>query len=285
MTQTREFREHLPEKPSITLANPISARELLERVYTKRAPDPLAINLDDIPILFSALTYPQDQSTTYIGLLGHTLTGLELNQILYTIAPFKTGVFGLDTKDIISDWSTIVDDVHYAESLRRGHSRIGRAWDLFMEEREFLRQHIADGEKALEQIPYQLSEEDYQSGQSSIIPVMHWQTDKNGRLWLYDKPEEILLQQVEALGFHQDMQMKNTFIHPMVGLFTLALFSPKITDTWPKHMGYVKGSSITQSIGPTQVPVLALMQENNLLDGDIIARAERYISTHDKRVL
>ena len=126
----------------------------------------------------------------------------------------------------------------------------------------------------------------------SITPVLHWTKDKDGhREYVFDF-------QADVDG--TPIKTRN----PLVGLLAIAYFCPDIADGWPENVGLPdekeaqskrneaqivatssespndnlpKTEKRTQFMGPAQVPVLAIMHRESLLNSDFIQAVENFV--------
>jgi hypothetical protein len=83
-------------------------------------------------------------------------------------------------------------------------------------------------------------------------PAISWRREGDERRFVIGQ------QHVEIQGRHR------VYTDGVLGALTVAYLTPEVRAGWPKHMG-LPGSNYQQSMGPAQVPVLALMFEKQLL--------------------
>ena len=252
--------ERTNQAPGIIIAQPVTSEQLLGGPVAKhRDNDAGCIDLSDIPIQFAGHADADTGAMTFIGVPLKPLTGDDLNRLLYTIAPAKS--FGLDTADIIMDWTAISEDTPEGERLRSLHEElVGEdAWERVMSERGALLTHIHMGAGR-------------RGHQKPIVPVLQWTVTADGqRFWGHAVQYDLLSKSVaDQLDIRAAVADRGGMYHPMTGLAVLALFSPSVTETWPD---YVEG----QLMGPTQVLGQVVEHEPQLLESPYITAVERYV--------
>lgn len=123
---------------------------------------------------------------------------------------------------------------------------------------------------------YELCEEDgrfkYRLVESSkptngMLPVVHWIKNNAGsRVLLADELNTPTVQ------FSLDT---------LLGILTVAYFSPEIRKEWPQRVG-LPGSYKQQEMGPAQIPVLALIRKNELEHSEFLEKLEGALQIEDK---
>lgn len=122
-----------------------------------------------------------------------------------------------------------------------------------------------------------------------LLPVVRWQKTetfsniekpKIERKWALDFIDERNSMYAVAkpiLEKHAIPETENLDIkrlNPLAGLLLVAYYSPEIIENWPDKIGF--GGDFKQTMGPAQIPVLALMKKNELLQTEFIRAVEKY---------
>lgn len=247
----------------LLIAPPITAHELLGGTN----PELLGLALSEGPIHF--YKFKTSNTTEYIGVVGISLGGYDLNQLLFSLAPYKH--FGLDTLDILQDWQKIDND----PERKKRHEAIGRPWQIFDRDRLYFRNHI---EKDFE----------YRSGRRAedeqdrrLIPVIRWRTYRNKRELVFDLPnplEDVRFGKIlERHIPNYQTSMDIRFFNPTIGYFAVAHFSPQIKRKWNQMATYSSDCNSLMPMGPTQVGPYAIMMEETIRRAPFYSRAEKYI--------
>jgi len=163
--------------------------------------------------------------------IGPAFSGKVINDLLYISAPSK--LFGLDTKDIIKDWTDLYEDPSNKNRLK-AHQQIP-GWDLF----ERGRAKILDSIKG--------------TNAKQICPVIR----------IIEKEENQLDWNLETGGYDISSEL-------LVGLLTIAALSPEITNSWESYQSYYPSSRIrVQNMGSTQVLPLIVKERRQLLQSRV----------------
>lgn len=178
-------------------------------------------------------------------IVGPQATAEGINALLYFAAPYKG--FGIDTRDIINDWTALYNGTEENEKLRTAHATMP-GWSMYEQSRELIldilkRDYSSYGFR--NQYPNDI-----------IIPTIHGTIDAEGKIALSIEPLDDELRQaiVDQLPAHVidpqalDVGMGSVFV---------AAYSPD-NAKWPENSGYQASSARKQIIGPTQVLAFAI---------------------------
>lgn len=112
-----------------------------------------------------------------------------------------------------------------------------------------------------------------------VKPLLHWRKSENGeRTWDFDfLSRNQLPSQISELVDKDTLseEDRDPRLNPLAGLISIAYFSPDIVKQWPAQVG-LPGGRYSQTMGPAQVPVLAMMRSNDLLNSEFLANLELY---------
>lgn len=114
-----------------------------------------------------------------------------------------------------------------------------------------------------------------------LIPVVRWRRSGIGkRSLVLDFLDESVSPLVkETLGLDkipEELDFDNRRLNPLLGVLSIAYFSPEVRKNWPKTQRLNKGG-YQQFMGPAQVPVLALQRRNQILQSGFFSAAEEHV--------
>lgn len=112
-----------------------------------------------------------------------------------------------------------------------------------------------------------------------VKPLLHWKKSENGdKTWDFDfLSRNQLPSQISELVDRDilDEEDRDPRLNPLAGLISIAYYSPDIVKQWPAQVG-LPGGRHAQTMGPAQIPVLAMMRSNDLLKSEFLANLELY---------
>lgn len=203
----------------------------------------------------------RDMQTTVMDsgsilVVGPPIKGMELQALLHFAAPSKMhGAEELDYYDTQQDWKTLFNGSIASGIRLKGHKRIPK-WDLFENHKDSILEFIQKDHDSLSDHPADV-----------IHPVMHLTPDG----WNLDTLDDAT---ADALG-----KDPATLI-PYLGPLFVAAYSPGVTGTWQKDLGYsMENVRHSNDMGPTQVLPVTIAFMNDLLVSPLLISTKEYAST------
>lgn len=183
------------------------------------------------------------------------INGKDLNHLLYFAAPEKSKYFGLDTDDIVADWTELFDQMDSEQVSRLVRHQTIPGFAEFIKFRKKLLKMITD----------------YQ------VLKLSSKNKKPTRLFYRETIKPV----IRVENVNDTLSIKIDSPEEAVGALFLAAFSPEITNTWPRRERYVNipDSRATNPIGPTQVIVKVLAEKDALLVSELGSKITHYIKT------
>lgn len=212
----------------------------VENLYKKFAQEPLH------GFLIERDGQDKSEGEEEFVIVGPRVTAIGVNALLYFAAPYKG--FGVDTDDIINDWTALYSGTTENERLKTAHSTMS-GWGFF----ETSRALILDVLKRDYPNPYSYFLNTHPD--DVIIPTIHGKKDGNGNITLAIEPLDDELRGLIAEELPQHVTDPSRLDVGMGAIF-VATYSPDNAH-WPKEIGYTATSSRTQVNGPTQVLAFA----------------------------
>lgn len=196
--------------------------------------------------VFSATRNGSDIQETIM--VGRGMTAHEVNALLFFAAPYKD--FGLDTYDIISDWTNLYTKPEH-EKRKRLHAKMP-GWSQFDASRELVLGVLERNYQFLDGFQGQ-------DRNDVVVPVLRWRKDAEGNNKIVMEPldEGLRAALVDALP---DQKVEAKRLDSGMGVIYAAAYSPGNTD-WMQWTSYeLSEAPNRQVVGPTQVLAYAYRQ-------------------------
>lgn len=115
-----------------------------------------------------------------------------------------------------------------------------------------------------------------------VTPLIQWVVDPEGKRrfqfdFIHEGPfagmsADYIKEVMPSSGLVLDPRR----INPLIGLLALPYVEPSKKNEWPREVG-LQGSKRKQEMGPAQIPVLALIRQQDMLDAPLLAAIEEHV--------
>lgn len=221
------------------------------------------------PVLSAVASNPERSFREY-WVVAEQMGGIEVNTMLYAIAPNKK--YGLDTVDFVYDWDDLFSDKSPEGRARLAQHRKMPGWGLLEKERRIIQDVVEsyandDGRFT-------------DSNKRSILrPIARWRRFEDGkREWNFQYKlgefyDGIDIRAGIVRGFTAERVGSPKEWVSILGPALIGSLLPELIDSFPENMGY-DGNEGEKEMTPTQSLAVSLRFADRFLDPTVLKPVE-----------